>query len=250
MTATKIPAILSVLLALGGGDASFGQVQRSGGGASAALVQQYQQAVAEKTQLEADNTKLKTELDDAKKQLEATKKQLAASKSGASASAASALAAAQAARDSSAQALEQSKARMQELVGRFRDTAVTLRSVESERSQLQQQLAQSKADFDRCAERNYDLYQVDREVLDRYEHEGAFSHLARAEPFTRIKRARVENLVEEYKQRAEELRVQKAAATAGASAKSPAPVPFAAPTAPTGVPATVQPAAAGPAPPN
>jgi hypothetical protein len=35
--------------------------------------------------------------------------------------------------------------------------------------------------------------------------------MARAEPFTRIKRTQVDNYVLEYKQRAEELRMQKAA---------------------------------------
>jgi chromosome segregation ATPase len=222
--------LASGIIAASAHDASA-QVQRSGGGANAALAQQYQQTLAEKTQLQADKDKLQKELDDTKKQLEAAKAQLAASKSTAGSAAsqlAAAQAAAQAASQSSAQAQEQARARMLELVNRFRDTAVTLRGVEAERSQLQQQLVQSKASFDQCAERNYQLYQVDNEVLDHYEHEGAFSHLARAEPFTRIKRTQVENLVDEYKARAEELRVQRAARAAD-NAPATAPVPFAAP---------------------
>jgi hypothetical protein len=98
---------------------------------------------------------------------------------------------------------------MQELIDRFKETATQLRDTETERTKLQQQLAQSKADFDKCAVRNYDLYQVDQEVLDRYEHQGAFSYLARGEPFTRIKRTQIDNFVLEYKERAEELRVKK-----------------------------------------
>jgi chromosome segregation ATPase len=218
------------MLGLAWAQGALAQVQRSGGGANAQLAQQYQQVVAERAQLQADNDKLKKQLDDAKKQLQAAQQQLGATKKGATASAAQ-IAAAQAAAQASAQSLEQSKSRMQELVGRFRDTAVTLRGVESERSQLQQQLAQSKSDFDRCAERNYQLYQLDAEVLDRYEHEGTLSHVARAEPFTRIKRVQVENLVDEYKVRAEELRVQRATPAPAATGSGPTPVPFAAPAA-------------------
>jgi len=110
------------------------------------------------------------------------------------------------------------KGKMQELVGKFRETITQMRGIESERSQLQQQLAQSKTAFDQCAERNYSLYQVDNEVLDRYSHEGAFSHMASAEPFTRIKRTQIDNLVLEYKERAEELRMKKAEAASGSAA--------------------------------
>jgi chromosome segregation ATPase len=198
------------------------QVQRSGGGGGAAnaqLMMQYQQADAERTQLKSDNTKLKKDLDDLKKQLDAASKQVVASKAGVSRDAAQ-LAAAQAANDRSAKDLVDAKGKMQELVGKFRETITQMRGIEAERSQLQQQLAQSKTAFDRCAERNYSLYRVDSEVLDRYAHEGAFSHIASAEPFTRIKRTQIDNLVLEYKERAEELRMKKPEAASG-SATSP-----------------------------
>jgi chromosome segregation ATPase len=208
------------------------QVQRSGGTANSQLTQQFQQIVTERAQLQAENDKLKKQVTDLQKQLDAGKQQLAASKTSA-AGAAAQLQAAQSAGQSSAQQLEQSKARLQELVGRFRDTAVTLRGVEAERAQLEQQLNQAKASFDQCAERNYALYQVDNEVLDKYEHQGAWSYAARAEPFTRLKRTQIENLVDEYRQRAEELRVQKAAGTGPASSGAPTPVQFAAPSQPT-----------------
>jgi chromosome segregation ATPase len=201
--------MLLAVLVLAAAGRGVAQVERSGGGANAQLAAQFQQAVAERTQLQAENDKLKKDLDEAKKQLQAATTQLTAAKAGAGTTQAQ-LAAAQASSQSNAQALEQSRARLQELVDRYRDTATTLREVETERSHLQQQLAQSKTDFDVCAERNYQLFQVDGEVLDRYEHQGAFSYLARAEPFTRLERTRIENLVDEYRARAEELRVQKA----------------------------------------
>jgi chromosome segregation ATPase len=216
----KHHSIVYALLALTAAAAVMAQVERSGGGANAQLAAQYQQAVAERTQLQAENEKLKNDLDEAKKQLQAANTQLTAAKTGAGVTQAQ-LAAAQASSQSNAQALEQSRVRMQELVDRFRDTATTLRDVETERTHLQQQLVQSKADFDRCADDNYQLYQVDAEVLDRYQHQGPFSYLARAEPFTRIKRTQIDNLVVEYRARAEELRVRKAAPPTAAASPAP-----------------------------
>jgi chaperonin cofactor prefoldin len=167
--------------------------------------------------LQADNAKLKKDLDDLKKQLDAANKLAATSKAGVSRDSAQ-LAAAQAANDRTAKDLADSKGKMQELVAKFRETITQMRGVEAERSQLQQQLAQSKTAFDQCADRNYSLYQVDNEVLDRYSHQGAFSYMERAEPFTRIKRTQIDNLVLEYKERAEELRVKKEVAASGPAA--------------------------------
>jgi chaperonin cofactor prefoldin len=201
------------------------QVQRSGGGGGAAnaqLMMQYQQASAERTQLQADNAKLKKDLEDLKKQLDAANKLAAASKAGVSRGA-SELAAAQAANERSTKDLADSKAKMQELIGKFRETITQMRGIEAEKTQLQQQLTQSKDAFDKCAERNYALYEVNNEVLDRYAHEGAFGHMARAEPFTRIKRTQIDNYVLEYKERAEELRMQKATPPPGAAPAPPAP---------------------------
>lgn len=219
------------------------QTARSGGsgGGNAQLMQQFQQAVSERNQLQADNAKLKKELDELKKQLGAEQQKATASKAGVDRSQA-AVAAARAANDRTEKSLDDAKSRMQELVGRYRETITTMRGIETERTQLQQQVAAGQAAFDRCAETNYALYQINSEVLDRYAHQGAFSYFERSEPFTRLKRTQIENLVIEYRQRADELRVKKAAAAKTAQ-QQPAAKPSAA-AAPT--PTTVSPTAATP----
>jgi hypothetical protein len=76
----RITTAALLTLALSSG-AAWAQTERSGGGVNAQLAQQYQQALAAKTQLEADNQKLKKQLDDTKdlkKQLDAANKALAA----------------------------------------------------------------------------------------------------------------------------------------------------------------------------
>ena len=98
---------------------------------------------------------------------------------------------------------------MNELVGKFRETATNLKEVEADRGKLHKELDERNAAFDRCAENNVQLYDISKEVLDRYEHVGLFTKVSAGEPFTRITRTRIENLVEEYRARALENRVQK-----------------------------------------
>jgi hypothetical protein len=200
------------------------QVQRGGGNPNAQLYQEYQQAVADRTQLQADNAKLKKDLEELKKQLALAKQQAASTVSGAHRSDA-ALAAAQAANEASTRSLDDLKGKMQELISRFRDTIGQLQGVETERTQLRAQLNESQSAFDKCAESNYALYKVDAEVLDRYAHQGPFSYLARAEPFTQLKRTQIDNLVLEYRQRAEELRMKKGTSPGSVAAPAPAAPP-------------------------
>jgi chromosome segregation ATPase len=205
------------------------QVERSGGGnASAQLYQDYQQAVAERTQLQADNAKLKQQLADAQQALGAAKQQLAAAQASSRGGDAR-LQAAQAAAAASNKSLETLRAQTQELVMRFRQTITTLRDIESDRAQLRTQLADSRSAFQQCARVNDQLYQVDNEVLDRYARQGMFAYLSRREPFTQIERTRISNAVLEYRQRAEELHLTSAAKPSqadSASGKSaPAPQP-------------------------
>jgi chromosome segregation ATPase len=211
-----VVAIVAVLLTAGTYTSAFAQVSRGGSnsGANTQLMMQLQQAQTERAQLQAENSKLKKESEDLKKQLATAQTQLTASKAGADRNQA-AVAAARASNESTQKSLDDAKARMNELVGRFRDTVTTMRGIESERSQLRQQLAASQSSYDQCAVTNDSLYQINKEVLDRYEHQGAFSYMARAEPFTRIKRTQIENQSLEYRQRAEELRVKKAAGARG-----------------------------------
>lgn len=196
------------------------QVERRGGSEDAALAREYQQAVADRGQLQEDNARLKQGLDEARKQLEAARQQLAALKSSATTTQTE-LEHARASGQASARNVEETRAKLLQLVERFRETVATMRGIETERATLRQQLAQSKASFDQCALRNYQLYQLDTEVLDRYEHRGVLGYLSRAEPFTRLARTRLENLVDDYRQRAETLQVQSEGAAAAARGSAP-----------------------------
>lgn len=188
------------------------QTTRSGGGEAQRFMQQYQQIAAEKTALQAQVTQLKNELDAANKQVAAAQKERDALKAHASGAdlAAARLAQETAAKEAALKNLDQYKARMTELVDRFRDTVGTLKGVEAERVQLRKSVEDLTASNDKCAEANLQLYEISGDVLNRYDHVGLFTRVGTAEPFTRITRTRIENLVDEYRQRALELRIKKA----------------------------------------
>jgi seryl-tRNA synthetase len=189
------------------------QTQRSGGGESQKIMQQYQQLAAEKTALQAQTVQMKKDLDAANSELAALKKERDALKAQAGSAAAAAAAAAQsaAAKQATEKSLEQYKQRLTELVARFRETATTLKDVETDRTKLQNDLKERSAAYDKCTEDNLGLFEISDEVLSRYEHVGLFTKVSAAEPFTKITRARIENLVDEYRARALELRAKKKA---------------------------------------
>lgn len=189
------------------------QTQRSGGGESQKIIQQYQQLAAEKTALQAQVAQMKKDLDAAKSELAAVKIERDALKGPAGSAAAAAAAAAQSAagKQAAEKSLELYKQRLAELVNRFRDTATSLKDVESDRGRLQQDLRARDNAYDKCAEDNLGLFEINDDLLNRYEHVGLFTKVSAAEPFTKITRARIENLVDEYRARALELRAKKKA---------------------------------------
>jgi SMC interacting uncharacterized protein involved in chromosome segregation len=185
-------------------------------------MQQYQQVAAEKTALQAQLAQMKKDLDGANTELAALKKERDALKvhSTDSRAATTQLAQANAAKDSAEKNLEQNKQKTAELVERFKQTIGSLKSVESERTQLQRDNAALSSAFDKCAMNNVDLFDISNTILDRYEHVGLFTKATAAEPFTKLTRTRIDNLVDEYRARAQELRLKKAAPPGAAQPSS------------------------------
>jgi chromosome segregation ATPase len=184
------------------------QTQRSGSSETQKFMQQYQQLAAEKTALQAQQAQTKKDLDTAQADLAAMKKERDALKSRAGGSAAQ-FAQLAAGKEAAEKSLEQLKQRTTELVTRFREMALNLKEVEADRGKLQNDLKERSTAFDKCAQDNLGLFEVNSEILDRYEHVGVFTRIGTADPFTKIARTRIENLVDEYRARALELRAAK-----------------------------------------
>jgi Skp family chaperone for outer membrane proteins len=194
-------AALAVATALAFIPAVHAQTARGGGGsANAQVLQQLQQLGSERTALQTENTRLKSELD----ALQAGQKNLGARERASTAAAARTVQE----RDTAQSELTQQKERMQELIAKFRETAQALRDVETDRTAKTGALATRDRELNSCVDHNLALYGLSGEVLDRLEHQGLWAQLARSEPFTRIKRTQLENLVDDYKQKARDHRVE------------------------------------------
>lgn len=203
----ELTRIAAAICLLGVITAANAQTQRSGGEAQK-FMQQYQQLAAEKTALQGQVTQMKKDLDAAKAELAAMKKERDALKAHVGVPA-STVAQLKASKESAERSVEQSKQRMTELAGRFRELAANLRDVETDRNKLRDDLAKRNAAFDKCAADNLQLFEINGEILNRYEHVGPFTKVSAAEPFTRLTRTRIENLVDEYRERALQLREKK-----------------------------------------
>ena len=218
--ATAILLALTLLEAAVVPRAGQAQTARSGGAANAQLMQEMQQLASDRTALQAENARLKKEVDDAHKERDRLKKAQQGIELRAKTSEA-ALARDTTQRESSERELTQTKAKMQELIAKFRETLQTLRETETASTTATQNLATRDRELKTCIDRNVALYHVNEEVLTRLEHHGVWSRLAEAEPFTKIKRVENENLVDEYKSRADDQRVKPASPSSAAPAPAP-----------------------------
>jgi chromosome segregation ATPase len=198
---------------------AIAQTARSGGGgtANAQAMQQLQQLASERTALQADNAKLKQQLADMQKERDALKaREQALGQRLRSTEAVTARAAST--RESSEKELNDLKGRSQELIAKFRETAQALRDVEVDRAAARQSLTAREGELKACVDRNAALYTLNTELVTRLESEGGWSRIARAEPFTRLKRIELENLADDYRTRAEDQRLAPAPAAAPAAA--------------------------------
>lgn len=178
------------------------------GGDSARAVQQMQQLASERTALQADNAKLKAQVDELKAKLDKG----SAENTALSARIKNIETESKRGSESNKQltdSLEKNRAQMQELITHFRETAQNLKAVELERNEMRGQLDLRVRELNTCVDHNVDLYDVNRETLDRLDKRGFWSALGNAEPFTQLARARLENLIDDYRYRIDELRMER-----------------------------------------
>lgn len=205
MARVNIAALGAILLTLPIA-APFAQTERSGN-ADARVMQQLQQLTSERAALQSENARLKQDLEKVRKELDQASTGRKALENRAKALEASANRDGQSSKQTGEQ-LERTRAQLQELIAKFRETAQTLRDTETDRAQVKNQLATREREFKTCVDRNAAFYNLNTEVLDKMGNRGFWSALSEREPFTRLKRVELENLVEDYKYRAQELLLQ------------------------------------------
>jgi len=90
----------------------------------------------------------------------------------------------------------------------YHKAADVARATETQRARLADENSVLKARVRDYRAQNIELHTLAMEVLQRYEDFGTGRALAAKEPFTRITRARVESLVQEYRDEAEKNRIR------------------------------------------
>ncbi len=73
---------------------------------------------------------------------------------------------------------------------------------------LTQQLAKQTNNFDVCYNNNKKLYDINKEILGKYEDKGFWAALSQKEPFTAIEKVKIENLVQDYQYQIDNLTVK------------------------------------------
>ena len=103
---------------------------------------------------------------------------------------------------------EQQKAKLQEVVDKYKELVKSLRQVEAERSELQSISKVRDRDLDRCIEKNGKMYSTGLEVLQRYENKGVWDSIWQKEPVTQLKRVELESIMEEYKGKLDDAKIK------------------------------------------
>jgi len=189
-----------------------------GGGQSAQAMAQLQQMAVERNALLSQVERLKQEVATAQAAAAKAEAQLGSLRSRAGAAEAK-VKAAETGKETAEQTGTRLQARLDDVMGRLKQTAETLKTTDAERGDLTDRLAALTREQGTCVDNNAALYLVTTEVIDRYEGLGFGTALARSEPFTRLARTRAENAADAYRDRIAALRDKAAAAKAEAVAQ-------------------------------
>ncbi len=100
-----------------------------------------------------------------------------------------------------------SKAELAALAAKLAEMERKLAEQRLEKQSLDAALARQKTALSVCMERNAALHKLGNEVLAKYEQKGCLTSLLEAEPFTQLQRVKLENLMEEYRDKLDENRV-------------------------------------------
>jgi chromosome segregation ATPase len=104
--------------------------------------------------------------------------------------------------------LADTEARLKETLTELARTRTSLAEREKELAGVQQIAAQQARSIRVCEDKNLKLYGVAIEVIGKHRDQGVWDAVKRKEPFTGLRQVEVENLLEEYRDRASEARVE------------------------------------------
>jgi DNA repair exonuclease SbcCD ATPase subunit len=151
-------------------------------------------------QVSAEKSTLQQQVADLQKQVEALNKQLGDAKSAASSRQQTL------SRQMNANA-QKWQASNDKLTNDLQSTSGKLKEAARQSAQLQQQLQTERDNFSLCRTNNRKLYDINRELLDKYRDKGAMDALLQREPFTGVSSVEVENLIQDTQYRIDDLKL-------------------------------------------
>jgi septal ring factor EnvC (AmiA/AmiB activator) len=83
-----------------------------------------------------------------------------------------------------------------------------LEALTNESSRLLEKLDAQKNNFQTCYINNKKLYEINQEILGQYQEKGFWDALAQKEPLTTIGRVKVENLIQDYQYKMDDLEIK------------------------------------------
>lgn len=105
-------------------------------------------------------------------------------------------------------AIEQWKQRDAQTTDELTATKQQLKQQVEQTKLLDTQLQKQTSNFSVCYENNKKLYDLNTQLLGKYENKGLGEVLKQKDPFTGIKQVEIENLVQDYRYQLDDLRVQ------------------------------------------
>lgn len=93
---------------------------------------------------------------------------------------------------------------LQQMTQQFAEASKSLQHLQKEKEQEQKRLS---GNIQVCEKKNAQLYQVSTELMDKYKKKGVFSALLQAEPFTQLEKVKVDNLLQEYRDKTEAAKI-------------------------------------------
>ena len=164
---------------------------------------QLNQVQQQKTLLEQEKTGLAEQLEELKKKSDGLESGVARAN------------ARRAALDREVEGLNRDKT---ELAGKLQETSQEMRKKQAEALQALQHKEQESKRFEAeaarqtsqvemCEVKNARLYQINVELMDKHQSKGLFGALLQAEPFTQLKSVEMENLLQEYRDKADAERI-------------------------------------------
>lgn len=151
------------------------------------------QATTEKAELQQQADALKQQVEKLTKELALTHSDAGATK--------------QKLQDGFAQTIEQWRQRDAKQTGQLEELREQLKTQSAQHAALDEKLQVQTNNFSVCYGNNKQLLDLNHELLERYQNKGVFAAIRQKEPFTGLSQVEVENLVQDYRYKLDDLTV-------------------------------------------